>query len=109
MRVFPHFHASEPAAASAGATSISDPGIEHPRLHARNRGVQTIFIHALSENTAMLKLAKTAGAVVEREGSESEARLKLPPDSFASHLDELIGERAAELDYRLKLHAHRSE
>jgi len=82
---------------------------EHAMLHARNRGVQTIFIHALSENTAMLKLAKDAGAIVERDGSESEARLKLPPDSFASHLDELLGEHAAEVDYRLKQHAHRAE
>ena len=80
---------------------------EHSMLHARNRGVQTIFIHALSENTAMLRLARNAGAIVERDGSESEAWLKLPPDSFGSHLDELIGEQAAELDYRLKMHSHR--
>jgi hypothetical protein len=40
-----------------------------------------------------------------REGSESDATLKLPPDSFGSHIDELVGEQAAELDYRLKLHA----
>ena len=78
-------------------------------LHARNRSVQTMFIHALSENTAMLKLAKSAGAIVEHDGSESEAWLKLPPDSFASHLDEVIGEHAAEFDYRLKLHAHRPD
>ncbi len=82
---------------------------EHAMLHARNRGVHTIFIHALSENTAMLKLAKGAGAIVEREGSESEARLKLPPDSFVSHLDELLGDHAAELDYRLKRQAHRPD
>jgi GNAT superfamily N-acetyltransferase len=82
---------------------------EHAMLHARNRGVQTIFIHALSENTAMLKIAKSAGAIVERAGAESEAWLKLPPDSFASHLDEAIGERAAELDYRWKRHALRPE
>ena len=36
----------------------------------------------------MLKLARDAGATVERDGSESEAWLKLPPDSLASHLDE---------------------
>jgi hypothetical protein len=78
-------------------------------LHARNRGVQTILIHALSENTAMLRLAIAAGAIVEREGSESEARLRLPPDSFVSHLDEVLVEQAAELDYRLKRHAHRPE
>ena len=82
---------------------------EHAMLHARNRGVQTIFIHALSENTAMLRIAKGAGAIVERAGSESQAWLRLPPDSFASHLDEMIGERAAELDYQWKVHALRPE
>ena len=78
---------------------------EHAMLHARNRGVGALFIHALSENTAMLKIARDAGAKVRREGSETEAWLELPPDSFASHLDELVGTRAAELDYRLKAQA----
>jgi ribosomal protein S18 acetylase RimI-like enzyme len=82
---------------------------DHAMLHARNRGVQAIFIHALSENTAMLKLARSAGATVERDGSESEAWLRLPPDSFASHLDEILGDRAAEIDYRLKQRARRRE
>lgn len=80
---------------------------EHAMLHARNRGVATMFIHALSENTAMLKIARQAGATVERDGSESEAWLQLPPDSLASHLDELFGDRAAEIDYRLKLRTRR--
>jgi ribosomal protein S18 acetylase RimI-like enzyme len=82
---------------------------EHAMLHARNRGVHSIFIHALSENTAMLKLARHAGATVERDGPESEAWLKLPPDSFASHLDEILVGRAAELDYHVKLHSRRLE
>jgi GNAT superfamily N-acetyltransferase len=78
---------------------------EHAMLHARNRGVGTLLIHALSENTAMLKIARRAGATVVREGSESDAWLELPPDTFASHVDELVGQQAAELDYRLKRHA----
>ena len=82
---------------------------EHAMLHARNRGVVSIFIHALSENTAMLKIARDAGANVQRDGPECEARLTLPPESFTSHLDQFLGERAAELDYRLKHHAHRVE
>jgi ribosomal protein S18 acetylase RimI-like enzyme len=82
---------------------------EHAMLHARNRGVDSIFIHALSENTAMLKLARRAGATVERDGPESEAWLKLPPDSLASHLDEILVERAAEIDYRMKLHSRRTD
>jgi ribosomal protein S18 acetylase RimI-like enzyme len=82
---------------------------EHATLHARNRGVVSIFIHALSENTAMLKIVRDAGATVQRDGPEAEAWLTLPPDSLASHLDEFLGERAAELDYRLKQHANQVE
>lgn len=78
---------------------------EHAVLHARNRGVQTLFIHALSENRPMLKIARDAGAIVERDGSESEAWLTLPPDTFASHVGELVEHQAAELNYRLMLRA----
>ena len=38
-------------------------------LHARSKNVSMMFIHALSENTAMLKIARNAGATVKREGS----------------------------------------
>ena len=78
---------------------------EHAVLHARNRGVRTLFIHALSENRPMLKIARDAGAIVERDGSESEAWLTLPPDTFASHVGELVEHQAAELNYRLMLRA----
>lgn len=74
----------------------------HAMLHARNRGVRTLMIHALSENFAMLRIARDAGATVVRQGSEADAQLRLPPDTFGSHLDELLGRQAAELDYRLK-------
>lgn len=78
---------------------------EHAVLHARNRGVQMLFVHALSENTAMLKIARNAGATVERDGPESDAWLRLPPDTFASHVEEMMGEQAAEFDYQIKRHA----
>jgi len=71
-------------------------------LHARNRGVDTLAIHALSENTAMLRIARNAGATVERMGSESEACLKLPPESIATQLGQMVETAAAELDYQLK-------
>lgn len=79
---------------------------EHAMLHARNRGVRALFIHALSENAPMLKIARDAGATVHREGAESEAWLELPPGSFASQIDEMVGTHAAEIDYRIKEHAH---
>jgi ribosomal protein S18 acetylase RimI-like enzyme len=80
---------------------------DHAILHARNRGVETLFVHALSENTAMLRIARNAGAEVVREGSESEAWLKLPPETIGSRIDEVVGLHAAELDYQLKVQAHR--
>ncbi len=80
---------------------------EHAMLHARNRGIDRLMIHALSENTAMLRIARNAGAEVVRHGPESAAWLQLPPDSVSSHLGELFGRQAAELDYRFKVHARK--
>jgi RimJ/RimL family protein N-acetyltransferase len=79
---------------------------DHAILHARNRGIQTLFVQALSENTAMLKIARNAGAKVVREGPESEACLDLPPDSLATQVGEMVEGQAAEWDYRLKAQAH---
>jgi len=73
-------------------------------LHARNRGVGTLFIHALTENTPMLRIARKAGAKVEREGSESEAWLRLPHDTLSSHVDEALERHLAEVDFELKRH-----
>jgi len=54
---------------------------DHAVLRARNRGVDTIVIHALSENAAMLKIVRQAGATIERTGVDAEAQLRLPDDS----------------------------
>ncbi|MEW6703485.1 MAG: GNAT family N-acetyltransferase [Pseudomonadota bacterium] len=82
---------------------------DHAVLHARNRGVDTLLIQALSENTAMLHIARSAGARVHREGSESQAVLKLPPEDIASRVGQLLEDRAAELDYQLKRQARRMD
>ena len=80
---------------------------DHAVLHARNRHVDTLLIHALTENTAMLRIVRKAGASIDREGGEAQARLRLPPDNLLSHVDQLVEGQAAELDYRLKVHAQR--
>jgi RimJ/RimL family protein N-acetyltransferase len=80
---------------------------EHAVLHARNRHVDTMIIHALSENSAMLHIARNAGATVQREGGDAEARLKLPSESFTSHIEEMVEVQAAELDYQIKSNAQR--
>lgn len=70
--------------------------------HARNRGIDRLFIHALSENTAMLRIARGAGATIRPDGCEAEAWLELPPDSLGSHMTELVDSRAAGLNYLVK-------
>jgi RimJ/RimL family protein N-acetyltransferase len=78
-------------------------------LHARNRGVDTLVVHALTENMAMLRIALAAGATLEHEGSDSTARLKLPPEDIGSHLSQLLEVQTGEIDYGLKAHAWRMD
>ena len=74
-------------------------------IHARNNGVEMMFIHALSENTAMLNIARKSGATIKRDGSESEAFLMLPPADLDSRMTEMVEERIAQTDYRFKYQA----
>ena len=72
-------------------------------MHARNEGVNMMFIHALSENTVMLRIAINAGAVVKRDGSESEAFLELTAPTMDSRVTELVEEQFAQADYQIKV------
>jgi GNAT superfamily N-acetyltransferase len=78
---------------------------ERAVIHARNEGVDLLFIHALTENTAMLKIARHGGATLERAGSETEAYLRLPPATLDSRMGEAVEEQVAQTDYRLKQQA----
>ena len=78
---------------------------ERAVMHARNENINMMFIHALSENTAMLKIARSAGATVHRDGAESEAFLELSPANFDTRISEIVEQQWAEIDYRLKLQA----
>jgi GNAT superfamily N-acetyltransferase len=78
---------------------------ERAAVVARNEGIGMLFIHALSENAAMLKIARNAGATVVRSGSESEAHLQLPVATFDSRMSEIALERYAEVDFQLKMRA----
>lgn len=78
---------------------------ERAVIHARNEGVDMMFIHALSENSAMLKIARNAGAVVQRDGAESEAFLQLPPANLDTRMTAMFEQQFAEMDYRIKLQA----
>ncbi|MDH4481037.1 MAG: GNAT family N-acetyltransferase [Rhodoferax sp.] len=75
------------------------------QLHAQNDGISLLFIHALSENGAMLKIARKAGATVQRFGSESDAYLQLPSPTLQSHMNEAVDAQIADTDYCLKVQA----
>ena len=75
---------------------------DHAVLRARNRRVETIVIHALTENEAMLRIVRNAGATIEHMGGDAEASLRLPPESFASLVAGVVEQQLGELDYRFK-------
>lgn len=71
------------------------------RTPCTNRAVKTMYIHALTKNSAMLKIARSAGARVVYHGSEAEAHLQLrAPDM--KPLGQRLSNHFAELDYLLK-------
>ena len=74
-------------------------------MHAANQGVDMLLIHALTENTAMLNIARAAGARVMRDGAESEAYLELPLATLNSRIAEIVQANVADMDYRLKRQA----
>lgn len=82
--------------------SFGERLFERAIMHARNEGVTELHIHALSENTVMLKIARNSGALVTRDGSESNARLQLPRATLDSRVREVIEEQWAQPDYRFK-------
>ena len=73
--------------------------------HARNEGVEMMFIHALSENTAMLNIARKSGAILQRDGAESDAYLRLLPADLDSRMTEMFEEHLAQTNYRMKVQA----
>ena len=73
----------------------------------RNRGVREVFVHCLSENGAMMHLARKNGMRIVYSGGESDARLELQPataDSFVTEwLDDQHGRSIQALRRNLKL------
>jgi len=78
---------------------------ERAVMHARNEGVTAMYVHVLSENTAMLKIARRAGATVVRDGAESEAHLSLTPPTFHTQMSEIMEEHLALANYHFKAQA----
>lgn len=76
-------------------------------MQARNTGVGRLAIQALGRNAAMLRIARRAGATVQRSGPDAEAWLNLPPATLDSRIRLWRAAQLGETDYRLKRDAKR--
>ena len=71
-------------------------------LRARNWGVRALFMHCLTENEAMMHLARKQAMEIMVESGEAEAWLRLSPADASSHFGEVFAQRVALFDYALK-------
>jgi len=76
--------------------------LQRAHLHARNWGVRTLFMHCLTENAAMMRLARRQQMEIVTEAGEADAWLKLPPPDTASHFGAVFAQRVALFDHALK-------
>lgn len=77
----------------------------HAMLLARNRATAMLLVNALAENQPMLRIARAAGASVQRHGPDAEARISLPQADLASRWEVWLESAAGSLDYRIKQQA----
>lgn len=89
--------------ASARGRGLGTRLFKHAVMHARNRGVHTLHIHLARDNAPMLAIVQHAGARIALDGAEALAVLPLAGETLGSQIGELLGERAAALDFRLKV------
>jgi RimJ/RimL family protein N-acetyltransferase len=80
---------------------------ERAHGYARNRHIRTLFMHCLTENRAMMHIAKKAGMRIITDSGEADAWLELAPADAASITREWADERVALFDYALKAQARR--
>jgi len=79
--------------------------LERAHTHARNWGIGTLFMHCLTENAAMMHLARKQGMQIDTGYGEADAWLKLQPADAVSHFGEVFAQRVALWDHALKSQA----
>lgn len=70
--------------------------------YCRNHGIDTLFVHCLKENKAMMHIARKAGMQIVLDAAEVEAHLHVPPGDPASYTEELLDDRVGLFDLALK-------
>ena len=70
--------------------------------HARNRGVSVFFMHCLTQNKAMMRIATRAGMKISASYGQADAYLTLEPGDAASRVAEAMHEQIGLYDYAFK-------
>lgn len=72
--------------------------------HVRNRSIANLYMHCLSENAAMMHMARKSGMTIVAAAGDADAHLALSPADPASITGEYMTDRFALYDYALKAH-----
>jgi RimJ/RimL family protein N-acetyltransferase len=83
--------------------------LERSAVHSRNTRIETLYVHCLASNKAMMHLAQKAGMRVEFAYGDADAYLKLSPASPATIVEEAANEQWADLDYAMKSNLKKSK
>lgn len=71
-------------------------------MHARNAGIDDLYIFVLRENTAMLRIARSAQAEITGDHDELDCWVTLSPATMETRLAEFWEEQRAQVDYQIK-------
>ena len=82
--------------------------LQRSAVHSRNTNIETLYVHCLANNKAMMHLAQKAGMTVEYAYGDADACLKLPPANPATIVEEAANAQWAGMDYALKENLKRS-
>jgi RimJ/RimL family protein N-acetyltransferase len=83
-----------PAARKQGVGSAL---FERAVMHLRNRGAREAFVHCLSENRAMMHIARKLGMRIIPCGEETDARILVDPPTPQTHFVEWLQDRNADV------------
>ena len=82
--------------------------LQRAAVHSRNTRIETLYVHCLANNKAMMHLAQKAGMRVEYAYGDADAYLKLLPANSSTIVQEAANEQWADFDYALKANLKRS-
>lgn len=113
-----HFARTRPAPESEGTPRSAEFGLSvsasgrgrgvgtalfvRAATHARNQGIGVLFMHCLTQNKAMMRIARKAGMQISLSYGEANAFIALPPGDAASRVAEAMQEQIALFDYAVK-------